>query len=158
MTSRVVPASSDTMAASRRASALSRDDLPTLGGPAMTTRKPSRRRSPLPVCEMLRDRGEQLGDSSVGLHRCVGGDIGLVGEVEPGLGERLRLHQLLAPRLIERPRPAFGLRDRLARLRLGLGGDEIGEALDLGEIDAARSRRRAARTRRARRAACLGAR
>ena len=38
--------------------------------------------------------------------------------------------------LVERPRPAFGLRDGLARLRLGLGGDEIGKALDLGEIDA----------------------
>ena len=89
-----------------------------------------------PVGEMMRDGGEQLGDSSVGLHRSVGGDIGLVGEVEAGLGERLRLHQLLAPQLVERPRPAFGLRDGLARLRLGLGGDEIGKALDLGEIDA----------------------
>ena len=88
------------------------------------------------VGEMMRNGGEQLGDGSVGLHRCVGCDIGLIGEVEAGLGERLRLHQLLAPRLVERPRPAFGLRDRLARLRLGLGGDEIGKALDLGEIDA----------------------
>ena len=43
MTSRVVPASSDTIATSRRASAFSRLDLPALGGPAMTTRKPSRR-------------------------------------------------------------------------------------------------------------------
>ena len=33
------------------------------------------------VHEMLRHGGEQLGDRSVSLHRCVGGDIGLVGEV-----------------------------------------------------------------------------
>ena len=46
MTSRVVPASSDTIATSRLASAFSSDDLPALGGPAMTMRKPSRRRSP----------------------------------------------------------------------------------------------------------------
>ena len=42
MTSRVVPASSETIATSRLASAFSRDDLPALGGPAMTMRKPSR--------------------------------------------------------------------------------------------------------------------
>ena len=76
-----------------------------------------------------------MATDSVGLHRGVGGDVGLVGEVEASLGERLRLHQLLAPRLVKRPRPTLRLRDRLARLRLGLGGDEIGKALDLGEID-----------------------
>ena len=36
------------------------------------------------------------------LHRSVGGDVGLVGEVEPGLDQRLRLHQLVAPTLVER--------------------------------------------------------
>ena len=36
----------ETIAALRRASALSRVDLPALGGPAMTTTRPSRRRSP----------------------------------------------------------------------------------------------------------------
>lgn len=46
MTSRVVPASSDTMAASRRASALRRLDLPALGAPSKATRNPSRRISP----------------------------------------------------------------------------------------------------------------
>ena len=74
-------------------------------------------------------------------------------KVEPGLGKRLRLDQLLAPRLVKRPRPTLGLRDRLARLRLGLGGDEIGKTFDLGEIELARSRRRGARTRQARPAA-----
>ena len=46
MTSRVVPAVSDTMAASRRASRLSSEDLPALGGPMMAMCRPSRRRSP----------------------------------------------------------------------------------------------------------------
>ena len=46
MTSRVVPASAETIAASRRASALSRLDLPAFGGPSSATRKPSRRISP----------------------------------------------------------------------------------------------------------------
>ena len=110
-------------------------DLPAFGGPAMTTRKPSRRRSPRRSARCVDDGGEQLGDGRVSLHRGIGGDVGLVGEVEPRLGERLRLHQLLAPGLVERPRAAFGLRERLARLRLGLGSDEIGKAFDLGEIE-----------------------
>ena len=41
-TSRVVPAMVETIAASRRASAFSRLDLPVLGAPASTTRKPRR--------------------------------------------------------------------------------------------------------------------
>ena len=40
--SRVVPAMSETIAASRDTSALSNVDFPLFGGPAMTTRKPSR--------------------------------------------------------------------------------------------------------------------
>ena len=60
ITSRVVPASSETIAASRRASAFRRLDLPTLGGPASTTRKPSRRISPRwPSSRCARDRGVQ---------------------------------------------------------------------------------------------------
>ena len=64
-----------------------------------------------PVGKMMRDGGEQVGDDGVGLHRSVGGDIGLVGEVEPGLGERLRLDELARAKLLERPRPAFSLRE-----------------------------------------------
>ena len=46
MMSRVVPASSETIATSRLARALSRLDLPALGAPASTTWKPSRTSSP----------------------------------------------------------------------------------------------------------------
>lgn len=45
-TSRVVPAMSVTMAASRPANALSKPDLPALGRPAITTFIPSRNRLP----------------------------------------------------------------------------------------------------------------
>eukprot|EP00967_Tisochrysis_lutea_P115102 scaffold184049_cov32-Tisochrysis_lutea.AAC.4 len=41
-TSRVVPSTGDTIAASRWESKLSNDDLPALGGPRMATRTPSR--------------------------------------------------------------------------------------------------------------------
>ena len=88
-----------------------------------------------PVGKMLGDASEQIGDGGVSLHRGIGGDIGLVGEVEPGFGKRLRLDQLLAPRLVKRPRPTLGLRDRLARLRFRLRRDQIGKPLDLGKID-----------------------
>ena len=135
ITSRVVPASSDTIAdvalrkriQQRRLAGVRRsgDDHAEAVAEAFAA----------PVGKVRRHGGEQLGDGRVSLHRGVGGDVGLVGEVEACFGERLRLHQLLAPGLVERPRPALGLRDRLARLRLGLGGDEIGKAFDLGEID-----------------------
>ena len=46
MRSRVVPGTAVTMAASSPASALSSDDLPTLGRPASTTFNPARRRAP----------------------------------------------------------------------------------------------------------------
>ena len=48
-TSRVVPGSSDTMARAALLSAVSSDDLPTLGGPASATRRPSRTMRPRPT-------------------------------------------------------------------------------------------------------------
>ena len=90
-----------------------------------------------PVGEMMRDAGEELRHDGIGLDAGVRGDVGLVGEIESGFDKGLRLDQLLTPALIERPRPALALGQSLARLRLGLGGDEIGKALDLGEIEPA---------------------
>ena len=48
-TSRVVPAYCEVIAASRPASALSKVDLPTFGGPTITTSNPSRNRSAIPT-------------------------------------------------------------------------------------------------------------
>ena len=81
MMSRVVPASSETMAASRRASALSRLDLPALGGPAMATLKPSRRISPRRRRSVGAD-GRATLDQGSRLGQGAGADIGLVGEVD----------------------------------------------------------------------------
>ena len=92
ITSRVVPASSDTMAASRRASAFSRDDLPAFGGPAMTTRKPSRRRSPRRSSQDASHfRGEHLDDGLRQLCTRRRRHVGLVGE------SRGRLRRAPAP-------------------------------------------------------------
>ncbi len=80
---------------------------------------------------------EELRHDGIGLNAGVRRDVGLVGEIESGFDKGLRLDQLLTPALIERPRPALALGQSLARLGLGLGGDEIGKALDLGEIEPA---------------------
>ena len=59
MTSRVVPAVSDTIAASRRASRLSSEDLPALGGPMMAMCKPVAQALAAAIVEMGRDLGLQ---------------------------------------------------------------------------------------------------
>ena len=43
----------------------------------------------------------------------------------------------VAPAVIERPQRAARLPERLAPLRLGLGVDEVGEALGFGEVELA---------------------
>ena len=86
---------------------------------------------------MARHGRDQTGDDGIGLYRRVRRDIALIGEVEARLDECLGAQQLLAPGFIERAGPTVGLGERLARLRLGLGVDEIGEALDLGEVELA---------------------
>ena len=49
------------------------------------------------VGEMARDRGAQALDDGAGLDRDVGRHIAFVGEIEPGLDQRLRAEQLRAP-------------------------------------------------------------
>ncbi len=61
------------------------------------------------VGEMRGDGGDEMGDDGVGLDRDVRRDVALVGEVEPGLGQRLRAQQLFAPALIERAGRALRL-------------------------------------------------
>ena len=137
MTSRVVPASSDTIAASRLASAFRRLDLPALGAPAMTTLNPSRRRSPLLTARWRAIAARSCADDRIGLRRDVGDHVALVGEVETGFDQRLRAHEFRAPAFVERAQRPFGLRQRLAALRFRLGVDEIGKSLDLGQVELA---------------------
>ncbi len=72
MMSRVVPASSETIATSRRASALSRLDLPEFGAPASTTWKPSRTSSPRwpsSRCRAIASRSAALSPATSPRHR-----------------------------------------------------------------------------------------
>src|SRR5829696_8298849 len=61
-------------------------------------------------------------------------DVGLVGEVERRLEQRQALDQPLAPALDEAAEPPLELAQGLAALRLGLGVDEVGQALDGGQV------------------------
>ena len=62
----------------------------------------------------------------------------LVGKIDLGLGPRPRAQDAQPPRLAARAQAASELPHRLARLALGLRGDQIGERLDLieGELAA----------------------
>ena len=138
MTSRVVPASSDTIATSRRASALSRLDLPTLGGPASTTRKPSRITSPRCPSSRWRTISACSASPSVrALRDRVARHVGLVGEVDRCFHQRRGSDQPLPPARVEPAQRPLSLAQRLAPLGPRLGIDEIGQALDAGEVQLA---------------------
>ena len=117
---------------------LSRLDLPALGGPAIATVSPSRRRSPRrSSASAARDlvaqraRGRERRPDQVLRH------VGLVREVDPRLDQRQRLDQPRAPHLRLSRQASVELAKRLAALRLGLRIDEVGKSLDGGQVDAA---------------------
>ena len=66
--------------------------------------------------------------------RRIRGDVALVGEVERRFDERARFDQSGPPALDLGAEHALRLGDRLPPLRLGLGGDEVGEALQRREV------------------------
>ena len=88
------------------------------------------------VREMARDlageRGDGAGDLRLGLRRQV-----LVGEVDHRLEMGERADQVPAPPVIERRQRAARLAHRLAALGLGLGVDQVGDRLDLREVELA---------------------
>ena len=137
MTSRVVPAIGEVIAASRRANWFSRLDLPALGGPTIATAMPSRSRSPRwPSARCALDFVGQFG----GLGRDPRLDLGrqvLVGEIDRRFEMRQKAQQPLAPAAIELAERAVELAQRLAPLRLGFGGGEIGHRLGLGQVELA---------------------
>ena len=125
------------MATSRRASALTRLDLPTLGGPSTATATPVPQPLAAPrVGEVPRDAagegGERAGDFRLGLRRQI-----LVGEVDDRLQMGERADQVPAPPVIERRQSAARLAHRLAALGLGLGVDQVGDCLDPREVELA---------------------
>ena len=137
MRSRVVPGSGETIATSRRASALTRLDLPAFGGPSTTTSAPSRSRSPrCGIIEVGDDLAPDRSHDRPGLLADRARDVLLVGKIQLRLDQRTGADQPVAPRLIEIAQRPAGLPHRLTALHLGLGGDQIGETLDLGQIEA----------------------
>ena len=64
-------------------------------------------------------------------------DIGLVGEIDAGFGERLRFDQTPAPRLGAIAEQALQLPQSLAALRIGVGINQIRETFDGGEVELA---------------------
>src|SRR6187401_2052474 len=116
MTSRVVPAYGDTIAASRRAKRLSRLDLPAFGGPRFAN--------------LLRElpRNMECGRNEIVRHV-------LVGKVDAGLDQCERFDQPGPPGVRTTAERSGELAHRLRALRLGLGEHQVGEPLDGGEIE-----------------------
>ena len=138
MTSRVVPAWGDTMAADRPAKLLRILDFPTFTGPAMATTGPSRNRSP-----------RRWSSSSAPISPCSSRAISSAGATRscgtsPSSGKSM-IASTSASAAISRVRHSSArspnrpakLPERLAPLGLGLRADQIGEALDPGEVELA---------------------
>ena len=89
------------------------------------------------IRQMRGDFGRQAAD--VRSHRLeqLIGHVLLGREVDLGFEPGQRAEQRRAPAVIEPAQRAIELAQRLARLRPGLGIDQIGEALHRGEIEAA---------------------
>src|SRR5215470_12869688 len=114
MTSRVVPGTGVTIAASRRATRFIRLDFPALGGPAMATTRPSRRRSP---------RRSSMSAAAISWRSVRA--LARVGKIDARLDQRQRLDQPRPPRLGAPAQASGVLAVGLASLRLGLRVDQI---------------------------------
>ncbi len=80
---------------------------------------------------------QQFVNNPARLQRRADPDIALVGEVEFGLDQRLGAEQAPPPRLVAGAGHPLRLKQGLLALAARLGIDEIGEALDLTEIELA---------------------
>ena len=133
------PAIGDTIAASRRAIRLSRVDLPAFGGPAIATTRPSRSRSPRAAPASASAISSRSSRAIVERRR----------RPDPP-ARRPRRKNRSAPRPAPAPRSAaarqvsarspsrpLSCAERLPALRLGLGADQVGQALDRGQIELA---------------------
>ena len=91
----------------------------------------------MPVVQVAHDLGLQGLDLGAGLADRIARHIRLVGEVDRRLHQRRGRDHALPPArvyLAERP---FGLAQGLAPLCRGLGVDQVGQALDAGEVELA---------------------
>ena len=134
--SRVVPGMGETIAASRRASALSSVDLPALGGPAITTVTPSRTISPLAPVPDAAARSALTEASNAASRSCAKRrDIALIGKVDLGFEQRRGFEKRRAPSFRLMPQVAARLPQGLTALLFRLGVDQIGDAFDFGEVE-----------------------
>ncbi len=117
---------------------LSSVDLPALGGPAITIHSPSRNRSPRSAPASAAAISSASG-RAIAIARAIRfcRHVALVGEVDGGLDLRQRFDGLGPPGLGAVAEQAAHLLERLPALRLGLGADQVGERLDLGEVELA---------------------
>ena len=117
---------------------LSSVDLPALGGPAITTHSPSRRRSPrsapASAAPISSASGRAIASARVDQ---ILRHVAFVGEVDGGFDLRQRLDRARAPGFGAVAEQAAHLLERLPALRLGLGVDQVGQRLDLGEVELA---------------------
>ena len=138
ITSRVVPGCGETIATSRRASALTSVDLPAFGGPMTAISMPSRMRSPRPASSRwpadLRlqpaharratsaaiPAGRSSSAKSISASRCASAR-----------------KQPVPPAVVKGAERAAELGKRLPPLRRGLRRNQIGEAFDGGQIEPA---------------------
>ena len=112
--------------------------MPALGGPAITTHRPSRK--PLAARGAGKRRVDLVGQRPSDRERAVDEilrHVAFVGKVDRGLDLRQRLDRARAPGLGAVAEQAAHLLERLPALRLGLGADQVGERLDLGEVELA---------------------
>ena len=133
--SRVVPAKGETIATSRRASALSKVDFPALGGPAMTMVTPSRSRSAArPAASSCfkpgKNGGENFSDTPAGRAR----HAFFLRKIDLGFEQRRRLQERGPPDRSLASEHALRLTKGGAALPFRFGVDEIGETFDLRQI------------------------
>ena len=129
------PGSGVTIATSRRASRLTKLDLPAFGGPTTATVRPARSRSP-------RCPSTKCAAISADSRRRPAGSPPAGPRARPPRAQnRSRLdpaqrpQQRLPPAFIEPAQRAIELAQRLAGLRPRLGIDEIGQTFDGGQIE-----------------------
>ena len=93
--------------------------------------------APMTVRQMRRHFGRQPRDLRPDAREQVLGQVLFGGEVDLGLEPGERPEQDLPPRPVEPPQSAVQLLQGLARLSAGLGIDQVGQALDRGQIEPA---------------------
>jgi len=93
--------------------------------------------TPRGIGQRFGDLGLQGGCDAERLRRDIARHISLVGKIDAGFGQRLRLDQSAAPTFGAIAEQALQLAERLAALRIGVGIDQIGKTLDRGEVELA---------------------